>query len=315
MLSNNQTPKLFAAAIIAVGLGLLVAVFHGDLERKTAADEQREAVEHVADHLIDRLTGGSAPERHWTDATGQYATDAQMVSADSQRVVLRKASGEIVKTPRAKLSAEDQNYVATQLATAGERVAVPNLGPLWYTTVIYSDQQSQQMAGWFDANYGLRTLKSETLFNALAVSDPMFRDRLRCWIGDCRAAVIVQTNKGGVVYKKTNERLPSDPEELRAEIADALRVYKESESWAADCPDCHPWRPRPEPQPQPQPNPLPAPGPNLVPDTGPSTQPAVVAPTEKSGDGWALGLGLAVGACAGLFYYLKSDAGSAFPGA
>lgn len=57
-----------------------------------------------------------ATERAWTDATGQYTTQAALVDFDTETVVLKKPSGRLIALPIAKLSKADQEYLKSQNA-------------------------------------------------------------------------------------------------------------------------------------------------------------------------------------------------------
>jgi hypothetical protein len=55
-------------------------------------------------------------ERAWTDATGQYTTQAALVDFDKETVVLKKPSGRLIALPIAKLSKADQDFLQSQNA-------------------------------------------------------------------------------------------------------------------------------------------------------------------------------------------------------
>lgn len=55
-------------------------------------------------------------ERAWTDATGEYTTQAALVDFDTETVVLKKPSGRLIALPIAKLSKADQDFLRSQNA-------------------------------------------------------------------------------------------------------------------------------------------------------------------------------------------------------
>ena len=55
--------------------------------------------------------------RVWTDATGQYTIEAELVAYDDDQVILqRNADSELGAVDVNKLSAEDRGYLATKEA-------------------------------------------------------------------------------------------------------------------------------------------------------------------------------------------------------
>ncbi len=66
--------------------------------------------------LLAGAAEAPATVRMWTDATGQYTTEAALVDFDSENVVLKKHSGKLVAVPIAKLSKADQDFLHSQAA-------------------------------------------------------------------------------------------------------------------------------------------------------------------------------------------------------
>ena len=52
--------------------------------------------------------------RRWTDHTGEFSTDAELVEVKQDNVALRKASGSTVTVPLARLSDADREYLKNQ---------------------------------------------------------------------------------------------------------------------------------------------------------------------------------------------------------
>src|SRR3954447_6037028 len=64
--------------------------------------------------LLSPLLGLSlavAAPRPWTDTTGMFRVEAELVAIRNGRVVLEKADGSIITVPLEKLSAADQEYL------------------------------------------------------------------------------------------------------------------------------------------------------------------------------------------------------------
>jgi len=79
--------------------------------------------------LLILLGTAQAPPamRTWTDATGQFSTEAALVDFDSHHVVLKKHSGALVAVPIDKLSTSDQEYLRSKSASeAAEQHAAGN---------------------------------------------------------------------------------------------------------------------------------------------------------------------------------------------
>jgi hypothetical protein len=55
--------------------------------------------------------------RSWKSSDGAYSIEAEYVGAKDGKVSLRKPNGDVIEVPLARLSAEDQAYVAKQAAT------------------------------------------------------------------------------------------------------------------------------------------------------------------------------------------------------
>lgn len=70
----------------------------------------------------------TAWSRTWTDTTGRYTIDADLVEVKEGNVVLKKADGELVSVPIDKLSRADRQYLDTLRQagdTGGQRPPVP----------------------------------------------------------------------------------------------------------------------------------------------------------------------------------------------
>lgn len=64
------------------------------------------------------LASVRATAREWTDSTGKYTVEADLVAFNDQNVVLKRQDHSLVAVPQAKLSAADQKYVQSQEAAA-----------------------------------------------------------------------------------------------------------------------------------------------------------------------------------------------------
>jgi hypothetical protein len=61
------------------------------------------------------LAAAQAHARKWTDSTGKYTVEADLIAADRLRVVLQNAEHRLISIERDKLSKADQDFVATEL--------------------------------------------------------------------------------------------------------------------------------------------------------------------------------------------------------
>jgi len=66
------------------------------------------------------LCASTLVAREWTDATGKYSLEAELVAADDDTVVLQRADHDLVAVPIDQLSEEDRKYLATGEAKAAE---------------------------------------------------------------------------------------------------------------------------------------------------------------------------------------------------
>lgn len=62
------------------------------------------------------LATAVAMGREWTDATGNYSVEAEMVAFNDQTVVLKKLDHKLVAVPLAKLSPKDNDYLRSKEA-------------------------------------------------------------------------------------------------------------------------------------------------------------------------------------------------------
>ncbi len=63
----------------------------------------------------------SAEGRVWTDASGQYSIEADLIAANEETVVLRRADHDLVEMPIASLSQPDQEYLKSKEAGETQR--------------------------------------------------------------------------------------------------------------------------------------------------------------------------------------------------
>ncbi len=72
--------------------------------------------------LVTCVATTAAEQRTWTDNTGKFSVDAELVEATPDSVVLKKATGELITVPVARLSENDRQYLRT-LVTPDSRPA------------------------------------------------------------------------------------------------------------------------------------------------------------------------------------------------
>jgi hypothetical protein len=73
------------------------------------------------------LVASTATGREWSDSTGKYSVEAEMVAFNEQLVVLKKADHSLVAVPLTKLSAKDNEYLRSKEAAdlSGQSAAQP----------------------------------------------------------------------------------------------------------------------------------------------------------------------------------------------
>lgn len=65
----------------------------------------------------------SVTAREWTDSTGRYKTEAELIAYNESTVVLKKDEGQLVAVPIKQLSDEDQNFLKSKDAEQSVRSA------------------------------------------------------------------------------------------------------------------------------------------------------------------------------------------------
>jgi hypothetical protein len=63
--------------------------------------------------LILILAAGAGPPRTWTDSTGNFSVEAELVEVREGNVQLRKADGSTVTVPVTRLSDRDRRYLVS----------------------------------------------------------------------------------------------------------------------------------------------------------------------------------------------------------
>ena len=58
--------------------------------------------------------------RKWTDATGSYTVEAELVGLDGENVRLRRPDGKVIAVKLSRLSSDDQEFVRRQEKSKGE---------------------------------------------------------------------------------------------------------------------------------------------------------------------------------------------------
>lgn len=67
--------------------------------------------------LVSFTIAATSQARLWTDSTGQYTLDAELVAANDRTVVLQRADHELVAIPIEKLSEADREYLKSNEAS------------------------------------------------------------------------------------------------------------------------------------------------------------------------------------------------------
>ena len=71
------------------------------------------------------LAAAAASARQWTDRSGGYSVEAELVKVEDGRVHLRKPDGQIITVPRDRLSEVDQRYLKSWSPDAREKEPSP----------------------------------------------------------------------------------------------------------------------------------------------------------------------------------------------
>jgi mono/diheme cytochrome c family protein len=62
------------------------------------------------------LLGHAAPAREWSDATGMFTVEGELVAVRADKIILEKADGVVIGVPLEKLSVADREFVKSQSA-------------------------------------------------------------------------------------------------------------------------------------------------------------------------------------------------------
>jgi len=68
--------------------------------------------------------------REWTDSTGKFSVEAELVEVQGEKVILKKADGSVLAVAIARLSEADQQYVTTHAGSS--KTAPPQAEPRRY---------------------------------------------------------------------------------------------------------------------------------------------------------------------------------------
>jgi hypothetical protein len=61
--------------------------------------------------LLMYVAAATAQQRTWTDSTGKFSVEAELVEVKDGKAVLKKTSGKLTTVPVARLSETDQRYL------------------------------------------------------------------------------------------------------------------------------------------------------------------------------------------------------------
>lgn len=106
LLGQNSTKKQAKPALEAI-----VTRF----PETPAAERAKAKLAELTGAAPDKPAEGAPPAsnlRTWSDASGKFKIEAELVSVEDGKVNLKKKSGEVVSVPLAKLSKADQEFVA-----------------------------------------------------------------------------------------------------------------------------------------------------------------------------------------------------------
>jgi hypothetical protein len=185
---------------------------------------------------------------------------------------------------KAKCEANRGIVVNVAAPVAQDRIInLPEDGNVFYTSLFLpanwqKDGKSRTLRAWFDTQYQLSSLKSQTHFNVVTNADPQWNAKYASTV-TVLPCIALTDSKGTVYYKASGETIPPSPTKL----ASAIDVSIEKRCPNRRCP----WKDEePAPQPPAVPDTTPVPDTPHVPDS--------VVP-DKSEEGFPLWLGLLLG--------------------
>jgi thiol-disulfide isomerase/thioredoxin len=91
------------------------------------------------------LAADAAEMRTWTDNSGKFAIEAELVASDAKQVTLRKPDGSEIKVPVAKLCQADRDFLADSMGGSDAATSGAD-DPLAIATVFYEDLRNEDRA-------------------------------------------------------------------------------------------------------------------------------------------------------------------------
>ena len=197
---------------------ILVPIDGGSEERTSAIDalQRLEAVPEYARQPAGTASTAAFGFREWVDHTGQHKVEAQFVEVQQGKVVLRKADGRQVSLPLSKLSAADQDFVATLDVRFVDFTPPPEMNPI--STSVSLNETSAVLAygrGHHPpiAHFVILDLRSRNVFRRVEVP--------RLAEGICLAT----SDDGKKVVTHHQKTLDFDPETKKKSVSWHLTIW------------------------------------------------------------------------------------------
>lgn len=190
-------------------------------------------------------------------------------------------------------------------AIAEQVVDLPEDGARWHWVTVLKDKDNltdhadKHLLSLY-AYAPTAAVKAQCHQNVYTPESEMWKERFAPKLGEDTPQFILiannpadETQDGKVIYKRTADAIPRDPQTFYAELKAAIQA-----AGGRPCPG-----PGPCPKPTPSPQPSPSPGPPLIPDTPSPDQPSADEPTSL----WFIVLILLGAALAGAMSRAKKD--------
>ncbi len=94
----------------SIAVTVLITLTDAELKKAVYGDDNSTA---KSDSPANSSTDSSSNDgfRTWTDVTGMFTVEAQMIDSDANQIVLKTRDGKIVPVPRSKLSEQDLEFL------------------------------------------------------------------------------------------------------------------------------------------------------------------------------------------------------------
>ena len=160
--------------------------------------------------------------RKWTDTTGKFTVDAELVDSTNETVHLKKRDGQVIALPLEKLSGADQEYIRSKVNRVGTAPANRRADKAGTDSVSIRPQQSNartprantrtQQVKWYSVGPAWEELNSVVQSRGISVQSTNHGEKQY-------AMILSQSQPGSTIVllftlDRTDERIPESYQDL-----------------------------------------------------------------------------------------------------